>query len=119
MRTVASNRNMKKKKRKISSAAGQSQEKRRQQSRSRDPLLGASEENGAADANEVVGDDDADYNDDSVDQKEEVERVYTNSESLGHSTSGRKKWQMQHHKGKFSKRNSKKENGFKPMKGWK
>lgn len=92
MRSVASNAN-KKKKRKIQSAGGQSQEKRRQLSKSKDPLFSGGSNTNSSDAG-------AEKSSNSAQSKE---RVYSSSDTLGYSTSGRQKWKASHSKGKFSK----------------
>lgn len=125
MRTVASNRNNKKKKRKLTQQGSASQDKRRQISKSRDPLLNAEGDlnDGDGEVDQRLQKESTSYDDDGDGDMEEDgtddnnDKIFTNSE-LGSSTSGRKRWQMQHHKGKFSKKSlSKQKSIFRPNKG--
>ena len=96
MRSVAST-SQKKKKRKAM-AGGQSQEKRRHMSKSKDPLFsgGVKSTTSTSSSHSVP-----------------KERVYSSGDTLGHTTSGRQKWKMNHGKGKFNKKHKSSSHGVK------
>eukprot|EP00602_Paraphysomonas_sp_CaronLab_P010101 CAMPEP_0185037304 /NCGR_PEP_ID=MMETSP1103-20130426/31514_1 /TAXON_ID=36769 /ORGANISM="Paraphysomonas bandaiensis, Strain Caron Lab Isolate" /LENGTH=614 /DNA_ID=CAMNT_0027575225 /DNA_START=381 /DNA_END=2225 /DNA_ORIENTATION=- len=105
MRSVAGNRNKsnkKKRRRAQAGADGQTQEKRRQISKSKDPLFAGSDEGGSASAESSSA---------AASQPSPAgqSRVFSNSETLGYSTSGRQKWKMAHKKGKFNPKKGKKD----------
>eukprot|EP01041_Mallomonas_annulata_P007912 gene7912-16197_t len=114
MRSIANTNNIKKRKRKR--APGQTQENRKNSSKAKDPLqsfesnIADNEQNDNGNDNNTSSS--STYRaksvaEDSSHMKEMGEdRVYSNNESIGYSTSGRQKWKIRHQKGKFSKKST-------------
>ena len=97
MRAAAVGRNDKKKRRRQRAGldAGQTQDQKRQNSKSRDPLMSVSSKVDSADSESSTA------------KAAPPERIFSGSESLGRSTSGRQKWKMSHKKGKFNPKKQK------------
>jgi ATP-dependent RNA helicase DDX56/DBP9 len=104
MRSVANTSNKKKKRKNMKS--GHTAEARSMQSKMKDPL-----QNPDLDTNtSTIDTTNNDINGGGGDNVNEGDRdnVYTNTEQLGSSISGRKAWQIKHRKGKFNEKASKK-----------
>lgn len=96
MRGAATVTNNKKKKRKPGSAQN-SQDAKRQKSKSKDPLQSFDVDNGEQE----------DAGSTTAATAPAEPRVFTSTEALGQSISGRQEWKQRHKKGKFNPKNSK------------
>jgi hypothetical protein len=122
MRGAAATVNDKKKKKRKNTQTG-SQDSKRQRSKQKDPLQ--SFDTGEAAMSQDAPVDVDDINGDSaVISKPAEKKIFTNTEAIGYSTSGRQKWKQSHKKGKFDPKQIKKQaNGvpgaFQKFKGYK
>lgn len=122
MRGPASTANQKRKKRKAGKGAMNSQDAKRHASKMRDPLQSLTVEGGGDDAN-ADGADGGDA-DAAGAFTEAPKKVFTSTEQLGRSTSGRQNWKEKHRRGKFNPKRLKREKGeiagaFTKSKGYK